>query len=156
MTVSTDVQIRWLIRRDMPEVLQIEREAYPPSQQWTDADFLECLRQRNCIGMVVSRQDRIVGFMIYELERHRLDVLNMAVAVDSMRTGVGRQMVGRMIEKLSQQKRTTITVKTRESNLGAHLFLRACGFRCTGVSRGEFEDTGEDAYAFRFQMRKED
>ena len=44
------VHIRWMIRRDMPEVLQTEQESFEHS--WTEEDFLRCLRQRNCIGMV--------------------------------------------------------------------------------------------------------
>jgi ribosomal-protein-alanine N-acetyltransferase len=43
-----EVQIRWMIRRDMPEVLEIERQSFEFS--WTEEDFLCCLRQRNCIG----------------------------------------------------------------------------------------------------------
>ncbi len=46
------VHIRWMIRRDMPEVLQTEQESFDYS--WTEEDFLRCLRQRNCIGMVAD------------------------------------------------------------------------------------------------------
>ncbi|MGL4463263.1 MAG: ribosomal-protein-alanine N-acetyltransferase RimI, partial [Planctomycetia bacterium] len=38
------VHIRWMIRRDMPEVLHIEQESYDFA--WTEEDFLQCLRQR--------------------------------------------------------------------------------------------------------------
>jgi len=44
------VHIRWMIRRDMQEVLQAEQQCF--DQSWTEEDFLRCLRQRNCIGMV--------------------------------------------------------------------------------------------------------
>ena len=71
------VQIRWLIRRDMPEVLDIERQSFEFA--WTEEDFLCCLRQRNCIGMVAEYNHRIVGFMIYELHKAKLHVLNFAV-----------------------------------------------------------------------------
>lgn len=43
-------QIRWLIRRDMPEVMEIEKRSY--EFPWTEEEFLTCLRQRNCIGTV--------------------------------------------------------------------------------------------------------
>ena len=39
------VQIRWLIRRDMTDVLQIEAGSF--ENAWTEEDFLCCLRQRN-------------------------------------------------------------------------------------------------------------
>ena len=70
------IQLRWMIRRDMPEVLAIEQEAF--EFPWSDEDFTRCLRQRNCIGMVAEVGDSVVAFMIYELHRTRLHVLNFA------------------------------------------------------------------------------
>ena len=72
------VHIRWMIRRDMPEVLAIEGESF--EFPWLEDDFIRCLRQRNCIGMVAEHEDRVVGFMIYELHKTRIHVLNFAVA----------------------------------------------------------------------------
>ena len=51
------VHIRWMIRRDMPEVLDIENRSFEFS--WTEEDFIRCLRQRNCIGMVAEHDDRV-------------------------------------------------------------------------------------------------
>ena len=53
------VHIRWMIRRDMPEVLQIEAASF--EFPWLEDDFIRCLRQRNCIGMVAEYDDRVVG-----------------------------------------------------------------------------------------------
>ena len=39
------VQIRFLIRRDMSEVLEIEQDSFEFA--WTEEEFLCCLRQRN-------------------------------------------------------------------------------------------------------------
>ena len=71
------VHIRWMIRRDMPEVLQTEQESFEFA--WTEEDFLRCLRQRNCIGMVAEQGEKVVGFMIYELHKAKLHILNFAV-----------------------------------------------------------------------------
>ena len=67
-----------MIRRDMREVLDVEREAF--EFPWSDEDFTRCLRQRNCIGMVAESGDSVVAFMIYELHRSRLHVLNFAAS----------------------------------------------------------------------------
>ena len=71
------VHIRWMIRRDMPEVLQTEQESFEFS--WSEEDFLRCLRQRNCIGMVAEQGERVIGFMIYELHKQKLHIINFAV-----------------------------------------------------------------------------
>jgi [ribosomal protein S18]-alanine N-acetyltransferase len=147
---SCDVQIRWMIRRDMPEVLQIERQSFEFA--WSEEDFLNCLRQRNCIGMVAEAREQIVGFMIYELLKSQLHVLNFAVAKPMRRQGVGTLMMDRLISKLSQQRRQEILLEVRESNLEAQLFFRRNGLQAISVLRHHYDDTTEDAYVMRYQL----
>ena len=144
------VHIRWMIRRDMPEVLQTEQESFEYS--WTEEDFLRCLRQRNCIGMVAEQGERVVGFMIYELHKARLHILNFAVHPQYRRVGVGAQMVAKLISKLSSHRRTRITLEVRETNLPAQLFFRAQGFKAVRVLRGFYEDSGEDAFLMHYRL----
>jgi ribosomal-protein-alanine N-acetyltransferase len=137
------VHIRWMIRRDMPEVLQTEQESFEFS--WTEEDFLRCLRQRNCIGMVV-------GFMIYELHKTKLHILNFAVHPTCRRVCVGQQMVAKLVSKLSSHRRTKITLEVRETNLSAQLFFKAMNFRAMRVLRSYYEDSGEDAFLMQYQI----
>ncbi len=143
------VHIRWMIRRDMPEVLDIERTSF--EFPWFEEDFIRCLRQRNCIGMVAEHGERVVGFMIYELHKTRLHILNFAVAADYRRRGVGRQMIEKLIGKLSSQRRTRITLEVRETNLPAQLFFKSALFRAVTVLRAYYEDSPEDAYLMQFR-----
>jgi len=144
------VHIRWMIRRDMPEVLQTEQESFEYS--WTEEDFLRCLRQRNCIGMVAEQGEKVVGFMIYELHKNKLHILNFAVHPGCRRFGVGAQMVAKLISKLSSHRRTRITLEVRETNLGAQLFFQKQGFRALRVLRAFYEDSGEDAYLLQYRL----
>ncbi len=150
LTGGLKVQIRWLIRRDMPEVLAIEQSSF--RQPWSEEDFLGHLRQRNCIGMVAEHNQRIVGFMIYELHKARLQLLNFATGIDFRRLGVGLQMVNKLIDKLSQQRRQEILLEVRESNLEAQLFFKAQDFQAVRVMRAHYDDTTEDAYVMRFRI----
>lgn len=142
------VHIRWMIRRDMPEVLQIEQHSF--EFPWTEEDFVRCLRQRNCIGMVAEQGERVVAFMIYELHKTRLHILNFAVSPDVRRRCVGQQMVEKLVSKLSSQRRTRISLEVRETNLDAQLFFKESGFRATSVLRDFYEDSPEDAYLMQY------
>ena len=144
------VHIRWMIRRDMPEVLQAEQESFEFA--WTEEDFLRCLRQRNCIGMVAEQGEKVVGFMIYELHKTKLHILNFAVHPSYRRSGVGSQMVAKLISKLSSHRRTRITLEVRETNLAAQLFFRAQGFKAVRVLRAFYEDSGEDAFLMQYRL----
>ena len=147
------VQIRWLIRRDMADVLAIEAASF--EYAWTEEDFLCCLRQRNCIGMVAERGGKIVGFMIYELHKAKLRLLNFAVAPAMRRQHVASQMIRRLVDKLSQQRRREIVLEVRETNLPAQKFFQKQGFLALGVLRDRYDDTTEDAYLMRYLLTSE-
>lgn len=150
---NLDVSIRWLIRRDMLPVLEIERDSF--SNPWTAGDFLDCLRQRNCVGMVAEdSHGEVVGFMVYTLHDHRFDLVNMAVDPNLRRLNIGRQMVQRLKDKLTQthKPRTSIRAEVRETNLVAQQFLREMGFRLLRVERNHYDDTGEDCYILAWRV----
>lgn len=142
------IQLRWMIRRDMPEVLGIEQEAF--EFPWSDEDFTRCLRQRNCIGMVAEAGDSVVAFMIYELHRTRLHVLNFAVRRSHRRFGIGTQMMEKLATKLSAERRDRVLLEVRERNLPAQLFFRSLGYRAISVLKDFYEDTTEDAYLMQY------
>lgn len=144
------VHIRWMIRRDMQEVLQAEQQCF--AQSWTEEDFLRCLRQRNCIGMVAEAGDKVIGFMIYELHKNKLHILNFAVHPDYQRSGVGLQMAVKLIGKLSSHRRTRITLEVRETNLSGQVFFRNQGFKAIRVLRSFYDDSNEDAYLMQYKL----
>jgi ribosomal-protein-alanine N-acetyltransferase len=139
-----------MIRRDMPEVLQIETQSFEFA--WTEEDFLRCLRQRNCIGMVAEHGEKVVGFMIYELHKAKLHIMNFAVHQQWRRLGVGAQMIVKLIGKLSSHRRTRVTLEVRETNLPAQLFFHKQDFRAVRVLRGFYGDSGEDAFLMEYRF----
>jgi ribosomal-protein-alanine N-acetyltransferase len=145
------VHIRWMIRRDMPEVFAIERDSF--EFPWCEEDFVRCLKQRNCIGMVAEHDDRIIGFMIYELNKQHIHLLNLAAAGGMRRKGVATQMIAKLIGKLSIQRRDRVILETREMNKEAQLFFRANGFRVISTLRDFYDDTSEDAYIMAYRYR---
>lgn len=140
------LNVRWMIRRDMPEVLRIERAAFP--DPWTLEDFMECLRDRTTIGLVAEWGELVVGYMLYRLHRRRIDILNLAVDPGRRRRGVGSQLIGRLVAKMPTGKWRFIAATVRERNLPAQLFLRACGFRACCVLHGAYDGV-EDGYLMR-------
>lgn len=159
-SIPQTLQIRWMIRRDMPEVMAIEKLSF--RHPWREEDFLASLCQRNCVGMVGEmgplefgnwpKTGNIAGFMIYELHKRHLHILNFAVHSDYRRQGVGRQMLDKLKYKLAQQRRDLLQAEASEANLGAHMFFRSQGFVCTEVLRGHYDTTSEDAYLFRYAV----
>lgn len=147
------VHIRWMIRRDMASVLAIEGQSF--EFPWTEDEFIRCLRQRDCIGMVAERNEEVAGFMIYELHKTRIHILSFAIHPEFRRQSVGTAMVEKLVSKLAYQRRNRIVLEVRETNLPAQLFFRQLGFRATGVLKSFYEDTPEDAFLMQFRYEDE-
>lgn len=142
------LDIRFLIRRDMPQVLAIEQASFP--SPWYEEDFLHQLRQRSTIGIVMERRNEaghaeVIAYAIYGLHKHYSEILNFAVHPDHRRQGVGSLLCEDIMRRLVNG-RTRAVAYVADHNLVAHLFWRACGFRAVGIDRDRWE--GADAYKF--------
>ena len=138
------VHIRWMISRDMPQVLAIEVSRF--ANPLTEREFSALLHEQQIIAMVAERGEEIVGFMIYRLCSGRLVLLQIAVREDLILNGIGTQMVKKLRAKLSAGRRTHVDIDIRETNLGGQLFLASCGFKAMKIDRKAFQDTGESSY----------
>lgn len=152
LTDLSQTYVRWMIRPDLPAVLRIERLSF--EHAWEEADFLNCLRKGDNVGLTAERGPDVVGFLAYQMAKGEFRILNLAVHPDCRRQGVGVRLVGRLIGKLSAHRRTKILVKVRESNLPAQLFFAAQGFRAVRVLRGFYKDSDEDAYLMRYRLEE--
>ncbi|MBI2636444.1 ribosomal protein S18-alanine N-acetyltransferase [Candidatus Peregrinibacteria bacterium] len=139
-----------MIRHDLPYVLHISGRSF--DWDWSENDFLQCLRQRDCIGMVAEHGcSNIVGYMIYQLKKAKFHILNFAVHPAWRRMNVGGAMVEKLVAMLDNRRRTRLTMEIRESNLPGQSFFRKKEFAATGVTRNFYDDTGEDAYRMQYR-----
>lgn len=150
-TTKERPHVRWMIRRDMPEVLMIENSSFLNPYRWSESEFISALRQRNTIGLVAERDDAIVGFVIYELHRDHLFIDNLAVDPKSRLRGIGSTMHAKLASKLSPGRRTRIATMVSEENLGAQLFFRSRGYIATKVVKSPYEGSDLDGYAMEFR-----
>jgi len=148
-----DVDLRWLMRRDLPEVLAIERQSF--EWPWSEDDYAACLRRRTTLAIVAETQDQVVGLYVCNLAKSHVKLLNLAVAADARRRCVGSQLVGKIVSKLSPQRRTKILVDVCERNLGAQLFFRALGFVALGMLPAPYAETDDDAIRFVYRLDKQ-
>lgn len=146
------IHIRWMIRRDIPEAIEIGQSG----ECWATENFLWHLRQRNMIGMVAEIGEKVVGFMVYALEKYRLDILNFCVHPSFRLQTVGTQMIDRLITKLSSHRRTRLKFMVRERNTGLLLFLRRMKFEAVDLQRLHFSDTDEDGIVMVYRLNQDD
>lgn len=149
-TINSDILIRWLIRRDMPIVLEIEKRSF--RHPWTEEHFISQLRERNIIGMVATSNEQTCGYMIYALENKHIELLNFAVHPDYRRMGVGREMIDKLKSKLGFRRRSAISLYVSEANLAGQLFFKANEFGAVEICKNLYATCDEDAYLMSYRI----
>lgn len=161
---SVRVHIRWLIRRDMSEVLAIDEFAglpVLPSSRPGDREegCLAYLRPVSRTGMVAEEYGRqygkVLGFMLYEWGQSEITLARLAVHPAYLRMGVGTQLADKLASKVSPWgTRNRVVMDVSEYATPMQLFLRSQGWLAERVIRGR--EGGEDAYRMVYRLGAED
>jgi ribosomal-protein-alanine N-acetyltransferase len=140
------VEIRRLAYSDLPQVIGVERRAFPTP--WSLAMFVLELSKSSgvCLAAVLGteRERRLVGYLIcsrYEAVWH---VMNVAVAPEHRREGVASALLGELYVRVDDEQ-ARYTLEVRRSNDGAIRLYEREGFRAAGLRRRYYQDNGEDA-----------
>lgn len=137
-----------MIRKDIARVLEIESESF--EHPWKEEEFFAFMRVRNQIGRVMVLDNLVVGYMLYSINKDSFGVVNIAVAKECRRLGVGSSLIWRLVSRLHVNRKNHVSCIVRESNLPALQFFRGLGFMATSVIKSPFDDCDEDAYSMRF------
>jgi ribosomal-protein-alanine N-acetyltransferase len=150
---TLDCQIRWLVRRDLLEILAIERESF--AFPWGEDEFCRILRHREVIGLVAvdPATQSVAGYMIYRLGKRSLEVLSLATSSFYRRQGIASQLLSKLLGKLSPGRRSAILANVWERNRPALAFFASQGFLAESVERDAYENNpGDDAYQMVFRL----
>jgi len=131
----------------LEKALECELFLHPERSEEENKDEAE-----QTVKEICERANSVTGYMMYELYKNSLRVINFAVHPEFRRVGLGKAMIAKLIRKISEQGRQGITVEVRETNLRAQLFFQSQGFRATGVMREHYENPGEDGYIMCYAL----
>jgi ribosomal-protein-alanine N-acetyltransferase len=138
----TDLQIRRLTYADLPQVIAIERRAFPTP--WSLAMFVLELSKPSGICLAALREDRIVGYLVCSRYDTVWHLMNVAVDDRLLRQGIATALIERLFE-LADRPQEQYTLEVRTSNEGAIKLYERFGFRAAGRRRGYYHDNREDA-----------
>jgi ribosomal-protein-alanine N-acetyltransferase len=137
------MQIRRLTYADLPQVIAIERRAFPTP--WSLAMFVLELSKPSGICLAATRDDRLAGYLVCSRYERVWHIMNVAVDPDHRRGGIGTALLERLFERVGDDH-ARYTLEVRRSNDGAIALYERFGFRVAGVRRRYYQDNGEDAY----------
>jgi ribosomal-protein-alanine N-acetyltransferase len=140
MTTET-IRIRPLSYSDLPQVIGVERRAFPTP--WSLAMFVLELSKPSGVCLAALDGDKLVGYLICSRYAQVWHLMNIAVDPPARRGGVATGLLEQMIERAGPEQAYTLEVRT--SNFGAIALYEQFGFRSAGMRRRYYHDTGEDA-----------
>ena len=136
------LEIRRLSYADLPQVIAIERRAFPTP--WSLAMFVLELSKPSGICLAALREGRMVGYLICSRYDTVWHLMNVAVDDRLWRQGIATALLDRLFEE-ADQPGEQYTLEVRMSNAAAMGLYERYGFRNAGVRRGYYHDNQEDA-----------
>lgn len=140
---SNPVETRWMIRRDLPEVAEID--AFSSSQPWDEETFRRVLRLRYQIGLVASVQDQIVASLSICCHRGHRCMLRFGMHPDFRGDLAAIALLNCERRELAPERQTRIIMDVRESDRYLCELLQTRHFR-SHILRGAFGE--EDGVRF--------
>jgi len=142
--VSPEVTIRPMRVTDVAEVVAIERSSY--QFPWSEGIFRDCLRV-GYVCRVVTLSRQVVAYGVMSFGAGEAHILNLCVEQAHRCRGVGRQLLGSLIERASAARMSEAFLEVRPSNTAAIRLYLALGFEQVGMRRGYYQAVGgrEDA-----------
>jgi ribosomal-protein-alanine N-acetyltransferase len=140
--MSTDsLTIRPLGYADLPQVIAIERRAFPTA--WSLGMFVLELSKPSGICLAAIRDGKLVGYLICARYADVWHLMNIAVDPADRGQGVGTALLEQMVARAGED--AAYTLEVRPSNATAIALYERFGFRSAGTRRRYYHDTGEDA-----------
>jgi len=134
--------IRRLTYADLPQVIAIERRAFPTP--WSLAMFVLELSKPSGICLVALADDRVVGYLVCSRYDTVWHVMNVAVDDRLLRRGIATAMLAELFAQ-ADRPGEQYTLEVRESNNAAIALYEHFGFRSAGMRPGYYHDNKEDA-----------
>jgi ribosomal-protein-alanine N-acetyltransferase len=136
------VEIRRLSYADLPQVVAIERRAFPTP--WSLAMFVLELSKPSGICLAAVQEDHLVGYLVCSRYDSVWHLMNVAIDPDRLRQGIATALLDRLFAATNDGQ-GRFTLEVRPSNGPAIALYERVGFKAAGTRRRYYQDNGEDA-----------
>jgi len=150
--LSPEVLIRPMRALDIADVVAIERGAY--QFPWSEGIFRDCLRV-GYVCRVVTAGRQVVAYGVMSFGAGEAHILNLCVGEAWRCRGVGKRLLGTLLERAAAAGMAEAFLEVRPSNTAAIRLYQSVGFEQAGMRRGYYQAAGgrEDAAVLRRVLR---
>ena len=147
-----EVAIRPMRAGDVADVVAIERSSY--QFPWSEGIFRDCLRV-GYVCRVVTVTRHVMAYGVMSLGAGEAHILNLCVGEPFRCRGVGKRLLGSLIERATLAGMSEAFLEVRPSNTAAIRLYQSLGFAQVGMRRGYYQATNgrEDAAVLKRALR---
>jgi [ribosomal protein S18]-alanine N-acetyltransferase len=124
------------------------------SDPWSESSFREALRSPWTFGLAAHGTRGMAGYLIAREVAGTGEVLNLAVAPEFRRRGVGAALLRAGLSALRKRRVTEVFLEVRESNRSAQALYAGHGFRPVGQRAAYYRNPKEDALVLRLALEQ--
>lgn len=143
---------RSMTAEDLDHVMAIENEVY--AQPWTRGNFHDSLMAGyHCRIMELAGE--VVGYSVISVGADEAHLLNLSIAAQWQRRGLGRELLKFMIGLAREFLAYKIYLEVRPSNLAGRALYAGAGFREIATRRDYYPGPGgrEDAVVMELELK---
>ena len=111
------IELRPLALRDLGAIEAIERRSYPTP--WSRSMFASELAKPSSLSLGAFASEQLAGYLIISRYVDAWHVMNVAVAPEYRRRGIGSALLERLFELTAADARRGYTLEVRVSNTDA-------------------------------------
>ncbi|MGN0710657.1 MAG: ribosomal protein S18-alanine N-acetyltransferase [Anaerovoracaceae bacterium] len=140
----SEMIIRMAEEKDAAEMAALDKVCF--ADPWSEASFRQELTENDRAFYIAAEiEGKVVGYAGLWAILDEGHITNVAVSPDYRRKGIGRAIVGTLVEAAEENGLTSFTLEVRESNLPAQALYTEFGFEPAGLRKGYYLDNGENA-----------
>src|SRR3989442_13256482 len=129
---------------DLDEILGIERASF--QMPWSRCAFLYEMQQNRVARCWVMREEeRVVGYLCLWEVADEVHITNIAVRPNCRRRGLGRTLLGGILDEARQRRIRLVVLEGRPSNTDARALHECLWFPGVGRRRRHYYDTRQGA-----------
>ncbi len=128
-------QFRPMQVADLNAIMAIENVIYP--HPWTRGNFSDSLAA-GYSACVLWRDEKIIGYALMMLVLDEAHLLNLSIAKDSQKQGLGRCLLQYMLDLAKSRQAANVFLEVRISNHSAIALYENSGFNEMAIRRGYY------------------
>ena len=118
----------------------------PEAAAWTQQDFETILSTDGPTRCRIAETDgELTGFVCYRVVEREGELLNLAVAPEARRSGIGAGLLQEVLRRARAAGAVSLYLEVRESNAAALGLYRRFGFQVQSRRHGYYSNPAADA-----------